>query len=158
MLNVVAEFAEPIRALSELPAMLDRQLPRLMGEIGQRMKERAREDFLVKSRGGTGAGGVRWAAVTPAEQRVKQHLGARGLGVRTGELLNSLTFTTSGSTSWGKPIAKGEVAIEFTDQPKANAFNAARELFPSRLPAAWYSQLDGMTQLFVEDITTGLFS
>lgn len=159
MLELSLDVSEDKRALEQLPQSLDPQMPRLLGEIGTRLKERARSDFLVKSRGGTGAGGITWKQLTPSELRNKQRQGFRGgLGQRTGDLLSSLEVRYSGSTSWGKPIPPGTVSLEFSDQPKANAFNAERPLFPSQLPAEWYSQVDGSVKQFVDQVSSGLLS
>lgn len=153
MLEFAFDFTETRRALSELSAALDRQTPSLLGEIGARLKERTHADFMVKSRGGTGAGGITWKAVTPDEQRKKQRAGFRGgLGVRTGELLSSLEIRSAGETAWGKPIPYGMVSLEFVDQPKANAFNVHRPLFPDRLPHKWHHQSELLVQQMVDHV------
>lgn len=158
MLEYAFDITAATRALTSFPDVLDRQRPRWLGEIGRQMEERARTDFLIKSRGGTGAGGITWKQVTLTEQRRKQRVGAPALGVRTQELLKSLTHTVGpGATAWGKPLVTGEVAIEFTDQPKANAFNAERPLFPTRLPAEWYRAAEALTQAAVDQVADTLF-
>lgn len=159
MINATLDIADARRALLEFPDAFARQSPRMLGQIGTRLMERARADFLVKSNGGTGAGGIKWKALTPSEQRRKQRgRGVVGIGVRTGELLESLTYTIGpGSTSWGKSLEQSEVAVEFADQPKANAFNAERPLFPTMLPALWYRETGRITQSMVDQVANTLF-
>ncbi len=158
MLECSLDITAARNALTSFPDVLDRQRPRLLADIGQRMEERTRADFLVKSRGGTGAGGIAWKRVTPTEQRRKQRIGAPAIGIRTQELLKSLTHTIGpGATSWGKPLDAGTVAIEFTDQPKANAFNAERPLFTTRLPADWYREADALNQATIDQVADTVF-
>lgn len=141
--NEVQDLREGLRA----------QKPLALAAIGRQLVANAHQDFLVKARGGTGADGVRWARVTPAEARRKARLGSSQAGIRTGEMRNMLVARVGGRNSFGKAITKDTVSLDYYDQPKANYFNALRPLLPNRLPNSWYRQATAIVDRHLDQIS-----
>ncbi len=138
MLTLELDHRRVRQQLQELSQALDRQQPQTLAAIGRDLVTSAHRDFQTKSRGGTGADGVRWPAVTPTEARRKARLGKRAIGVRTGELGDLANLRAT--------VVTDSVFVTFQDQPKANYFNAQRPLLPSRLPTPWYRSADRTLQ------------
>ncbi len=140
MFSVELDMTDARGQVTDLQAALARQRPQLLAEIGRGLVEAAHRDFAVKSRGGTGADGVRWPVLTPEEARRKARHGQTRLGVRSGDMAAIIIYTSGGPNAFGKLIPANEVVIDYADQPKANYFNARRSLLPSTLPDSWYRQ------------------
>lgn len=145
MLSLTIDTRDAQQQIGTLLSALQRQYPEMLGAIGREITTAAHRDFVVKARGGTGADGVKWPALTPRVANRKHRRGRPLIGVDQGELgsLNSIRpIVGPGRTSAGRPIGRLEVAIDFIDQPKANFFSGhagfRRPLMSAVLPDVWY--------------------
>lgn len=145
MLSLTFDTRDAQQQMGSFLSTLQRQFPEVLGEIGREIAAAAHRDFVVKSRGGTGADGEKWPELTPVVQRRKTRRGRPSIGIDRGELgsLNSIRpLVGPGTNAYGKPIGPLEVAIDFVDQPKANFFSGhagfRRPLMSAVLPDLWY--------------------
>lgn len=143
------DIPEAAKRIGDLRETLRRQHPQTLGHIGRDVVAAAHQDFLVKARGGRGADGIRWAAVTPREALIKRRLGRTAIGVRSGALGSLANLRANVRSNVDRP----GVQIEFAEQPKANFFNAERPLLPDRLPEEWYRTSHRRLQDAVDRVT-----
>jgi hypothetical protein len=162
---------------------MDRRLPELLQEIGVSLLSNARLDFEVKSRGGTGAGGIRWAALAESTEKQKARRGRKPkktkkgtkrkkdsvtgakvgksqIGVNTGLLRNSSTPGFQGPDGAGGNVLEvtgHQVTVGF-GRTYAKHFDGggrgpARPLLPEELPQEW----EGDTNAIVDDWLRDVF-
>lgn len=99
--------------------------------MAQTVKPLVQQDFDRKSQGGAGAGGIGWA---PVKAQTAQSKGTKLIGVRTGELRESLEVSEGHSQ-------RADVLIKYT-APHAKEFDKKRPLLPVELPAEWRGPIE----------------
>jgi phage gpG-like protein len=156
--------AELIQSLQSLPAVLSGRLPDPLGlgkvfftHIGNAVLKLIQDDFLVKSKGGTGAGGVAWAPLKEStlERRRRKGIEHEEILKQTESLLESLTPDQNNAVDAVRiagqvfEYAVGSITVG-TDIPYADYHQNGTAYMPPRpivplsgdLPVEWESAVD----------------
>ena len=135
----VRELADRCRDSLDQPAARQ-EIRRTVGDVLLRFVQ---EDFDLKSRGGTGVGGIRWSPLSP-ETAVRKR--SRVIGVERGELERSARVVFGGLAS-----DEMDVAVLFT-APHAEFFDRDRPLLPETTPATWDGEIGRVTGEWAEKV------
>lgn len=181
MIRIAVQGRTPLN-LRKAVRQLDSRLAELLQEVGVSVLSNAKLDFEVKSRGGTGAGGIKWAPLKPATEARKARRGRKPgktkkgtprkrdkvtgsrartsqIGVDTGLLRNSATPGYQGPDGRGGNILQvdGHQVTVGYGRTYAQYFDAggrgpARPLLPDQVPPEWQDEIDGIVNDWLADV------
>lgn len=91
MIQIAVEGRTPLN-LRNAVRDLDQRLAELLQEVGTSVLSAAKLDFQVKSRGGTGAGGITWEPLSPRTiaARARKHAGVKKTRKKTAKLTGKI--------------------------------------------------------------------
>ncbi len=112
--------------------------PEIRGKIQVPLKRLVEEDFRIKSRGGTGAGSIKWRRL---KQSTINRKNSDIIGIEFGDMLASLRVTSGG----------GQSVLEISfDNEHAEFFDMERSLLPDGDVPQWLSELEPL----IEEVLT----
>lgn len=139
--------------------------------LGVQLLSFAKQAYVVKSRGGTGSDGIKWAPLAESTIAARNRRGRRNakrtttkggksrpaggsvaIGINTGLQLNSATpgFTAPGGGNVFSVDQTG-VVVGF-GRHYSKFFDTKRALMPVKLPKAWREACEGIVKRWAEKI------
>ena len=128
------EASQVMQELEAIRARMVANRPQLLRAWGRNLLDRTHRDFAIKSRGGTGSDGIKWAPLKPATIRRKR---GAAIGIRSGELEQPVGDLLR--------VTGNQVEAGYAD-PHAEFFDERRPLMPIPIPDSWHQHLEKMAE------------